>query len=318
METVTCNLCGSADQRIVYSKPDEHYARDEWFTVVECVNCGLGFLNPRPTAEEIARYYPVEYYGYDQLQPDFHQRRYELEAEVVSAQMPNGGGRTLLDIGCANGNFPRQMQMLGWEVEGVEVSKNSETIKDFKVYQEQFPNIPINAPRYDAITAWSVLEHVYDPLAHFQKVARILKPNGIFVFVVPNFESLSSRSLFRDDPPRHLYFFTRSTIRELLSRADLTLLEIRCDNSIFEMRPVGWLRYYLNRLLRRELRWQDVPPNRLEYLAGHNLQNNFLSNFRYIITHPLTVLDRLLMPLYERWQLRSGSYGTLICVATKR
>lgn len=318
METVTCNLCGSADQRIVYSKPDEHFARDEWFTVVECVNCGLGFLNPRPTPEEMFHYYPSQYYEYDQLQPDFHERRYEIEAEVVRAKIPDGVGRSLLDVGCANGNFPRRMQMLGWEVEGVEVSKNSETIKDFKVYQEQFPDIPIDNPRYDAITAWSVLEHVHDPLAHFQKVSKILKPNGIFVFVVPNFESLSSRSLFREDTPRHLYFFKPGTIREFLARANLIPTEIKCDNSIFEMRPVGWLRYYVTRLLGRELRWQDIPPNRLEYLAGHQLQNNLLSNSRYLITHPLTVLDRLLMPLYERWQLHSGSYGMLLCIATKR
>ena len=55
-----------------------------------------------------------------------------------------------------------------------------------------------------------------------------------------------------------------------------------------------------------------------EYLARHHLKNNFLSNSRYLITHPFSVLDRLLMPLYERWQLQSGSYGMLICIATKR
>jgi SAM-dependent methyltransferase len=318
METVTCNLCGSADQRIVYTKPDEHYRGEEWFTVVECLNCGLGFLNPRPTTEEMDRYYPSQYYEYFSAKPDFHQRRYEIESEVVSAKIPDGIGRSLLDVGCANGNFPRRMQMLGWKVEGVEVSNNSERITDFKVYHEQLPHIPIDTPRYDAITAWSVLEHVHDPMAYFQKASKILKPNGIFVFVVPNFESLSSRSLFREDTPRHLYFFTRSTIREFLARADLMLTEIGCDNSIFEMRPLGWLRYYTTRLFGGKLRWQDLPPTRLEYLARHRLKNDFFSNFRYLITHPFTVFDRLLMPLYERWQLQSGSYGMLICVATKQ
>ncbi len=318
METVNCNLCGASDQRIVYAKPDEHYPRDEWFTVVECLNCGLGFLNPRPTPEEIGQYYPAGYYEYDQRDPDFHERRYEIEADVIRGKIPDGKGRSLLDLGCANGNFPRYMKRLGWEVEGVEVSANSEEIKDFKVYREPFPELSIDGPYYDAITAWSVLEHLHDPLAHFQKAARLLKPGGIFVFVVPNFDSLSSHSLFREDTPRHLFFFTRRTISEFLARAELLATEIRCDNRIFEMRPLGWLRYYLNRSLGRKLRWQDLPPTRLEYLARHGLPNNLLSNFRYLITHPFTVLDRLLMPLYERWQLRTGTYGMLICVATKK
>lgn len=318
METVTCNLCGSADQRIVYKKPDEHYGGDEWFTVVECVNCGLGFINPRPTAEEIAQYYPSQYYEYFSRERDFHERRYGIEAEVIRGKIPDPTGLSLLDVGCANGNFPRHMQTLGWRVEGVEVSAHSDEIKDFKVYQTQFPDIPIDTPSYDAITAWSVLEHVHDPLAHFHKAAQLLKPNGIFVFVVPNFESLSSRSLFREDTPRHLYFFTRSTIREFLARAGLSPTEIRCDNTIFESRPLGWLRYYSNRLLGRQILWQDLPPTRLEYLARHHLPNNLLSNVRYIVTHPFTVLDRLLMPLYEKRQLQSGSYGMLICIATKQ
>lgn len=318
METVKCNLCGSSEQRTVFTKPDEHYPRDEWFTVVECVNCGLGFLNPRPTVDEIAQYYPAHYYEYFSRERDFHERRYEIEAEVIRAQTPDGVGRSLLDLGCANGSFPRHMQTLGWKVEGVEVSKNSEQITDFKVYDEPFPEIPVDHPRYDAITAWSVLEHVHDPFAYFRKASQLLKPNGIFVFVVPNFDSVSSRSLFREDAPRHLYYFSPGTLRQFLDRADLSLTELRCDNTIFEMRPLGWMRYYVKRFFGRTLQWQDLPPTRLQYLEQHHLPNNFISNFRYLITHPFTVFDRLLMPLYEKWQLKTGSYGMLICIATKR
>ena len=317
METVTCNLCNSSEQRVVYSKPDERYFRDEWFMVVECTNCGLGFVNPRPSREEMSRYYPAAYYEYDGLDPDYHQRRYQLEAKVVRDIIPNGAGHRLLDIGCANGHFPRQMQKLGWEVEGVEISSNSSSISDFKIYSDEFPRIPVDEPRYDAITAWAVLEHVHDPMAHFRKAAKILKPGGVFVFLVTNFDSLSSRRLLREDTPRHLYFFTIETIRQYLSRNGLVLVAANYDNKIFSMRPVGWLRYYLYRLLGRTLTWQDIPPNRTEYLAKHQLQNTLISNLRYLALHPFTVVDRLLMPFYERWQMLSNSYGTASYVATK-
>ncbi len=318
MESVKCNLCNSSEHRVVYSKPDELYFTDEWFTVVECLNCGLGFVNPRPTRAEIFRYYPPEYYAYDDLEPRFHRRRYEIEADLIRARIPDGEGRLLLDIGCANGNFPRQMRKLGWEVEGVEVSPNSKSIRDFNIYRDEFPNIPVNEPRYDAITAWAVVEGVHDPMAHFQKVAAVLKPGGIFVFLVTNFESLSSRRLFREDVPRHLYFFTEKTVREYLTRNGLALAGVERGNKIFEMRPVGWPRYYLYQLAGRELRWRDLPPNRTRYFAKKQLNRAIISNLRYAASHPTMVFDWLLLPLIERSQILSKTYGIVTYVASKR
>src|ERR1700752_3944772 len=202
MENVNCNLCGSTEQRVVYAKPDLRYFPNELFTIVECSDCGLGFVNPRPDAAEMARFYPSEYYDYDELETDFHDRRYDVQAAIVASQFETVAGRRLLDIGCANGNFARRMRELGWQVEGVEVSANSRTIDDLEIYRQAFPEIAVNNSRYDAITAWAVLEHVHDPMAHFRKVGVTLKPGGVFVFLVTNFESISSRGLFREDVPR--------------------------------------------------------------------------------------------------------------------
>ena len=172
-ETVGCNLCGSLDQQIVYKKPDELFNTDEWFTVVECSRCGLGFVNPRPFEE---------------------------------------GRPRLLDVGCANGGFPRFARANGFDVEGVEIAINSLEIADFPVYRSTLSDIPVNAPTYDIVTAWAVLEHVHDPMSYFRKVGRILKPGGAFVFLVTNFSSISSKALYREDLPRHLHFFSTKTI----------------------------------------------------------------------------------------------------------
>ena len=55
METVACNLCGSAKYSALYSMPDRKFFREEFFTVVECGECGLGFVNPRPTYAEMQK-----------------------------------------------------------------------------------------------------------------------------------------------------------------------------------------------------------------------------------------------------------------------
>ena len=317
METVRCNLCGSDNYRVIYSMPDARYFVDEWFNVVECINCGLGFVNPRPTSSEMPRYYPSSYYDYFDHERDYHWHRYAAEARFLP-KVDSSNHKLLLDLGCANGNFPRFMQQLGWGVEGVEVSQNSKPIFDFEVYKEEFEEIPIDEPRYDAITAWAVLEHVHDPMAYFKKASQVLKPGGIFVFLVTNFESISSRYLFLEDIPRHLYFFTAETVRRYLAKSGFDLIRTDYSNRIYSMRPVNFLRYHIYRYFkRRRLQWRDTQFIS-NFFGRTKPQNPLLGALKWSIFSPLYVVDRLLMPIYEKYQIIFGKYGIVTYVARRR
>lgn len=317
METVRCNLCGSDNYRVVYSMPDARYFVEEWFNVVECINCGLGFVNPRPIIFEMSKYYPASYYEYFDHERDYHKGRYRAEAEFLSKTALNTR-RLLLDIGCANGDFPRFMQQLGWKVEGVEVSSNSKAITDFKVYKQKFTEIAVHEPRYDAVTAWAVLEHVHDPMAYFKKAAQVLKPGGIFVFLVTNFKSVSSRSLFLEDIPRHLYFFTKETVKEYLAESGFHLIQTDCSNKIYSMHPVNFLRYYLYRFFkRRRLEWRDTQLIS-DFLGRIKSQNSLIRGLRCAIFNPLYMVDRILMPVYEGYQIMLKKCGIVTYVARRR
>lgn len=319
METINCNLCGSEDYRVVYSMPDRLYFQDEWFTVVECKTCGLGFVNPRPAYSEIFRYYPPSFYEGFEKERNFHQRRYRNQAKFLTDIAKSKETKVLLDVGCANGDFPRYMQNLGWEVEGVEVSPNSKPISDFRIYNQEFTNIPISKPYYDAITAWAVLEHVHDPMAYFRKAAEVLKVGGFFVFLVTNFESISSRCLFREDLPRHLYFYTEETVRKYLSTSGLKLIKSDYNDNVYSMRPVNWLRYYVYRYMKgRDLTWENIPSTRIEYFNKHGLSKNWESNFKYAVSRsPFTLIDMIFMPFFEKYQILSNKYGIVTYIATK-
>jgi SAM-dependent methyltransferase len=317
METVKCNLCGSDNYRVIYSMPDTHYFTDEWFTVVECINCGLGFVNPRPTISEISRYYPSCFFDYFDEKRDCHLHCYSAQAKFLPA-IGSGDQRLLLDLGCANGDFPRFMQKRGWKVEGLEVSENSKKITDFKIYKQEFKDISVYEPRYDAITAWAVLEHVHDPMAYFKKAYQVLKSGGVFVFLVTNFKSVSSRSLFLEDIPRHLYFFTEETVGEYFAHCGFDLIQADCSNKIYSMRPVNFLRYYLYRFLKRKrLEWRDTQFIS-DFLAKSNLQNPLIRALKCSIYSPLYVVDRFLMPIYERYQIIFKKYGIVTYVGRKR
>lgn len=314
MEYVLCNLCGADNAETLYEMPDVHFFPDERFTVVACRECGLGYLNPRPAVAEMDRYYPVAFYNYFD---DSHKGRYEREAGYVLRHSDKASG-TLLDVGCANGDFPRVMMSKGWQVEGLETASAASAIEDFKVHRVPLPELQVDGPTYDVVTAWAVMEHVHDPGAYFAKVAQILKPGGLFVFLVTNLDSLSSRALYREDVPRHTYFYNRRTVEAYLRQHGMTMVRARANRDIYEMKPVGWLVY-------KVARWRGLPSpsyetlsfGRAYWLRQNGLTPGWRSNLQFMMRYPLIVIDRLTAPLYARWQIMRGTYGIITFVARK-
>jgi 2-polyprenyl-3-methyl-5-hydroxy-6-metoxy-1,4-benzoquinol methylase len=320
LETVACNLCGSDRYRTVYEMPDRKFFRDEFFTVVECERCGLGFVNPRPTLAEIQKYYPAKYYQGPPTKS--HQgyltRRFSAEASYLKPLENGSGPKRLLDVGCANGDFPRFMAARGWEVEGVENSESSLRITDFPVYTEEFDKILVHQPYYDAVTAWAVLEHVHDPMAYFRKAAEVVKKGGLFVFLVQNFHSVASRNLFCEDVPRHLYFFTRETIRQYLEKSEFSLEKEVNGRKIYKLAPSNWLGFMVRtKLLGKKYEFRDAPLTSKEFRSVHDLPPGFVTAMKYAAYSPTMVIDRMLWPLVETAQILRKTYGVSTFVARK-
>lgn len=62
METINCDLCGSKKYKPVATQTDLiHKKTKQYFTIVECQECGLNFTNPRPSITKISDYYSESY-----------------------------------------------------------------------------------------------------------------------------------------------------------------------------------------------------------------------------------------------------------------
>ncbi len=300
--------------------PDRRFFREEFFTVVECDQCGLGFVNPRPTIAEMQKYYPGEYYRDPPTRGHEHYRRRRFREQAnYLAEIENGAGRKrLLDVGCATGDFPRFMAARGWDVEGVEISESSERITDFRVYTQEFQDIVVNEPAYDAVTAWAVLEHVRDPMAYFQKASEVVKKNGLFVFLVTNFRSVASRHLFCEDIPRHLYFFTRETVLQYLDKTGFALENEDNGRKIYKAAPNNWLAFVVQtRLMGKKYDYRDVPLTSKEFRRAYDLRRGIVSSLKYAAYSPVSVIDRMLWPAIETAQILRKNYGISTYVARK-
>ena len=119
-EYVRCNLCSTDDTKVLYLK--------DGFRISRCHQCGLVYVNPRPTRGQLQEIYGEE--GYFANDP--HLAAYtkselggiqlQVIREVLRELANLSSKGRLLDVGCATGSFLGLAQREGWQVTGVEVS----------------------------------------------------------------------------------------------------------------------------------------------------------------------------------------------------
>lgn len=227
MEKVICDLCGADAPIHLFNRKDRFSGRE--FEFVNCSNCGLIYLQSRPTQEELANYYPSDYEAYYLIDEDssgshqWHlQRALNLQLDFVEQTISSKGN--LLDIGCATGNFMKFAQDKGWQVFGIEPIEEAAKIArenyQLDVITGTLDSVYLDDESFDVITMWDVLEHLPSPKNTLIRCNNLLKADGILVFSIPNLISFD-RYLFGDnwigwDAPRHFNLFTESSISRLL------------------------------------------------------------------------------------------------------
>jgi SAM-dependent methyltransferase len=242
-EMVKCNLCGRDDARLLFRLRDYRLRVDdlEWNTV-RCRSCGLGYLNPRPTVEEVGRYYPSDYF----IRRGALIQRYRR----LAAYVPGQQGR-LLDIGTARGDFLLVMRDRGWDVTGIEPAEEANNPHGLPIHRMRFPeSCDLPPSSYDVVTAWAVFEHLHDPLEAFRVCNELLRPGGRLIVQVPNLRSIHSRWAMQEDVPRHLYFFSPRTLRGYANRVGLELKRVAHTTDLFGGSGRGVLRLALVRAWR--------------------------------------------------------------------
>lgn len=132
-------------------------------------------------------------------------------------------GRLILDIGCARGDFLLFMLARGFAVHGTETDKAAFThcrSRGIAMHEGADLSIIPDAT-FDVVTMIHVLEHILDIHHAMHHIYRILKPGGICLITVPNFDAAErtfyGKHWFGYEVPRHLSHFTRVSLTTLVT-----------------------------------------------------------------------------------------------------
>lgn len=291
MEETHCNLCGATESFPMYTFRDTDREILGEFLLHRCLRCGLMYLSPRPTQETMEAYYPEEYEPY---RPAIGDERWALmrwmrRRKLVTKRrlIERYGGKTrgrLLDVGCSTGLFLQEMARAGWQVAGVEPIASAADYARCRfgldVFQGMLAEAPYDPISFDVVTFWDVLEHTFSPIDDLNHAARLLRPGGLLIANVPNWDSpdrwLFGRYWLGVDPPRHLYVFTRRTLAEMLARAGFSVLSWVCFTSgyfSFAASLERWLETVSPRLAKLVRRLLGLPGMRFPFEPWFTLIN---------------------------------------------
>ena len=224
----SCVLCGSARSKRLFRIPP--------FGYVACRQCGLVRLSPRVASRNLASFYDGLY-----------REPYEHAQETLTQQLANptfayratrlttvAPGRRLFEIGCGDGNFLAVMRARGWDVAGSEVEESAVRVArerhGLEVHSIGFDDFRIPGESYDAVGAYHVLEHLYEPRAVLQGIRDVLSPGGVLHLQMPNIGSIDGRlgrqSWWGLRCPRHVTFYEPRHLRQLLAEEGFSVVSI--------------------------------------------------------------------------------------------
>lgn len=231
-EPVRCPLCDCEPERFATDCQGFHLAR--------CPRCRLEFHSPRPPFARLAE----RVYGchYEDLSPAASQltpeKRARFARQLGLLEELLGQPGSLLDVGCGAGAFLRYARECGWQVAASDIQL-SEAAKasGVRLWSGRLSDIDFGRERFSAIRFHHVLEHTENPLRDLQRARTLLIPDGVLQVSVPNLNGLSPRlkswlSRWRLKRNRwrhyaalhHLWFFTPTTLRQMVERAGFEVL----------------------------------------------------------------------------------------------
>jgi len=223
--------------QIYLANVEDFLVSSERFSLLYDQDRAMLITSPQPKLEKLGAYYESEAYisHTDEkkgvlsfLYQKVKQWSLQKKTKLITKQ--NDGVGSLLDIGAGTGAFCRYAKEQGWNVFGVEPNDSARQLANDKGVSLRENIEDFRGQQFDVVTLWHVLEHLPNLEESIAQIEGLVKPGGTLLIAVPNFKSFDAgyyKSFWAAyDVPRHLWHFSRKSMRVLFSK-EMQLLKIK-------------------------------------------------------------------------------------------
>lgn len=238
MKEIPCILCD------IYS--DQIAIRENGYTGKRCPECGLIYISPRPSLEEI-----IDLYGHnsahitaeEHIFDEYRKRLYAKHHIKKLKKLVQSGN--LLEIGAGAGFFLDEARKSGFTPYGLEFnSTQGDFMRDtlgIPCEERPLSTDIFGGKTFDAIYHCDVISHLFDPVPDFKIMNRLLNKGGTLFFETGNFAEVDSayyRYIKTFMYPDHLFFFGLDNLKTLLSESGFELVFAKR----YSVLPQFWLK----------------------------------------------------------------------------
>ncbi|WP_346883441.1 class I SAM-dependent methyltransferase [uncultured Algibacter sp.] len=225
----------------IHLKVKDHSVSGEVFELIQNPKCGFLETIPQPSLDKLPFYYQSEdYISHTDSKRNLFEKIYHLVRSISLKKKlrlinsSSSGGKSLLDIGCGTGDFLKIAQQNNWDVSGIEPDSQARNIANKKTKDSVFETEHLKtfkASSFDVITLWHVLEHLPNLDEHITIFKKLLKPDGVLIIAVPNYNSYDAKHYKQFwaayDVPRHLWHFNQDSISKLVLKQSFKVKKVK-------------------------------------------------------------------------------------------
>lgn len=174
-----------------------------------------------------------------------------IQAIPQLRKLSEGKPARILDIGCFNGFFVKELRDQGFDAEGIDFNRKALEFGksvyrlDGYISARTLADLNQQGEQFDVITMFEVIEHLEDFAGLIEQALKLLRPSGVIILSTPN-----SKMSWRPDldyPPHHLSRFSPASMQRLMEKFGLTVLYQAEQTSSFDL-----IRNFTGSLLRKK------------------------------------------------------------------
>lgn len=263
-----------------------------------CSSCGTVFISPRPNRALLLKYYSeaesIKHWATKLFPATVAQRREHVFAprawEVRRVCEREGlAPKIVLDVGAGYGTFCEELIKLLPDTHVVAVEPSPYLalhcrLSGLAVMMTSIEGMDLNQ-EVDVVTAFELLEHLFDPHDLVEAARRVLVPGGLLYVTTPNVDGFELATVGSASEnfggPNHLQLLTPCALRVLLEAHGFEVLDLdtpgELDASIVRMEALR-CHVDLSRqpFLRTVLvdRWEELGSDFQAFIAEHGLSSH--------------------------------------------
>jgi SAM-dependent methyltransferase len=229
-----CPACDSSDSKFEFEKHK--------FCYVSCKQCSTLYVSPRPTLQDLKRFYTnsasTSFWVNEFFKPHAENRRkliFRPRAEYVYQLLSPKSNSVIGDIGAGFGIFLEELAKYYPEARYVAIEpsvKQAQICRDkgINVLTCVLEEVDDSVEKFNLLTAFELFEHLFCPYDFLCNVYRLLKPDGHFLMTTLNPCGFDIQLLWEKSkslsPPHHLNFFNPNSIVLLFKRCGFEVIEV--------------------------------------------------------------------------------------------